>query len=413
MGQWMTTTDGRHPAGLVEILGRMRNFDTGDPSARYVSCELGAIADRAEIDREDVHDLWRSLMETSALSVLRGTGLHEPVDPDVARAMGERLAADGRSLTESFDMVMALRRLAMEAFRRAAQGNGHEAGAIAVGMAHLSRSSTQFMLEVNRGHLEAEVASRARRRLEQDTFIWQLLTGTSPGGDDFIQLDSYGLDGMAHYHAFRARPATDRESALLDAHLCLETTDKRKIGMAMTIDRDVCGLMTELPPPHTPVLVGVSDAVPFTDLPNAFRRATRAFTVAQRIGLTGLQSLESLGVIASVVADKEIAAVLDETYLAPMQRLGEYGATLLDTVRSYTSNACQLDTTAEELMLHVNTVRYRIAKFEEILGVSMRDTRVLAEVWWALNLPVDWAATQIESTPAGGFEDILGGPPPS
>lgn len=385
------TADGISSANLARILDRVRSA-ADDELASFVSCELAVLADAAGGDRETVHDLWRSLMESCSLSVFGDGRIGELVGADVAITMGERFAGDGRSLTDSLDMLMALRRIAMEAFRREAQAEGHRSGFIALGMAHISQSMTQFMVELNRGHLQAEITNRARRRMEQDVFVWQSLTGTSPDGDDFIQLDAYGLDNSVAYHAFRARPVTDKDMSVLESHLGLETADKRKIGMSMVIEGDVCGFIAELPSPDLPILVGVSDAVPFTELPNAFRRATRAFKVAQQVGLTGLQSLESLGLIASVVADKEIAAVLTETYLAPIHQLGEYGETLLDTVRSYTANNCQIDATAQELDLHVNTVRYRIAKFEEILGVSLRDTPVLAEVWWALNLPVEWWA---------------------
>lgn len=385
MGSWAeSTSDDLSFTDLAGILDRVRNT---------------TVANDAGIDEETVSELWRSLMRSCCVNVLGKARPDEPVSANIAIALGEQLAADGRSLTNTMDMLMALRRLAMEAFRWEAQAQGYRAGFIARGIAHISRLMTQFMVELNRGHLQAEIANRARRRMEQDIFVWQSLTGTSPGGDDFIQLDAYGLDGSAAYHAFRARPVTDKDMSALESHLMLETADKHKIGMAMVIEGDVCGFMTELPSPDPPILMGVSDAVPFTELPNAFRRATRAFNVAQQVGLTGLQSLESLGVIASVVADKEIAAVLTDIYLSPMYKLGEYGETLLDTVRSYTANGCQIDTTAQELALHVNTVRYRIAKFEEILGVSLRDTSVLAEVWWALNLPVEWWADSASSLP--------------
>lgn len=391
MAPWLeTTADDITAADLVGILDRVRRLSEGE-LAGFIADELAVIAADSGRAVEAVRDLWQLSMESCARGMLTGASIDELDDADVAVAIGERFAADGYSLTDSLDLLMALRQLAMEAFRREAQAEGRRAGFIAVGTAHISRSMTQFMVQLNSGHLRAELASEARRRVEQDVFVWQSLTGTSPGGDDFIQLDAYGLDNSASYHAFRARPVTDADMTMLEAHLGLETADKRRIGMSMVIEGDVCGFMTE-PPPDPPILIGLSEAVPFTELPNAFRRATRAFTVAQQVGLGGLQSLESLGLMASVVADKEIAAVLTETYLTPMLRLGEYGETLLDTVRSYTSHSCQIDATAQELALHTNTVRYRIAKFEEILGVSLRDTPVLAEMWWALNLPVEWWA---------------------
>jgi DNA-binding PucR family transcriptional regulator len=43
-----------------------------------------------------------------------------------------------------------------------------------------------------------------------------------------------------------------------------------------------------------------------------------------------------------------------------------------------------VERSAERLFVHQNTVRYRIARFEELTGVSLRDPGVAFEVWWAL-----------------------------
>jgi DNA-binding PucR family transcriptional regulator len=43
-----------------------------------------------------------------------------------------------------------------------------------------------------------------------------------------------------------------------------------------------------------------------------------------------------------------------------------------------------VETAAEQLHIHSNTLRYRLARFEELAGVSLRDPVVPFEVWWAL-----------------------------
>ena len=43
-----------------------------------------------------------------------------------------------------------------------------------------------------------------------------------------------------------------------------------------------------------------------------------------------------------------------------------------------------VERTAERLFVHQNTVRYRLARFEELTGASLRDPKVAFEVWWAL-----------------------------
>jgi DNA-binding PucR family transcriptional regulator len=47
-------------------------------------------------------------------------------------------------------------------------------------------------------------------------------------------------------------------------------------------------------------------------------------------------------------------------------------------------NDRNVELTARDLEIHSNTVRQRLARFEETTGCSLRDTETLAEVWWAL-----------------------------
>jgi DNA-binding PucR family transcriptional regulator len=39
---------------------------------------------------------------------------------------------------------------------------------------------------------------------------------------------------------------------------------------------------------------------------------------------------------------------------------------------------------SKRLHVHENTLRYRLGRFEEASGVSLRDSATAFEVWWAL-----------------------------
>jgi DNA-binding PucR family transcriptional regulator len=50
----------------------------------------------------------------------------------------------------------------------------------------------------------------------------------------------------------------------------------------------------------------------------------------------------------------------------------------------YLECGMHVERTAEKLVVHPNTVRYRIGRFEELTDASLRDVSVAGEVWWAL-----------------------------
>ena len=44
----------------------------------------------------------------------------------------------------------------------------------------------------------------------------------------------------------------------------------------------------------------------------------------------------------------------------------------------------EIEETARALHVHPNTLRHRLRRFEEATRTSLRDPRVLAELWWVL-----------------------------
>jgi len=64
--------------------------------------------------------------------------------------------------------------------------------------------------------------------------------------------------------------------------------------------------------------------------------------------------------------------------------LSRSGENILETVQCYVENNLRLDVTAKAMWAHVNTVRYRLNRFEAYTGTSLRDVDDLALIWWAL-----------------------------
>jgi|GEM_PF-3398135 len=55
----------------------------------------------------------------------------------------------------------------------------------------------------------------------------------------------------------------------------------------------------------------------------------------------------------------------------------EFGTRYIDTLRSYLENLCNMKTTALELNVHYNTIKYRISMIEEISGRDLKDDSAL------------------------------------
>jgi DNA-binding PucR family transcriptional regulator len=94
--------------------------------------------------------------------------------------------------------------------------------------------------------------------------------------------------------------------------------------------------------------------------------------------MTGVHDVPSLGLRAAVAADADVGDALRARYLEPLA--GE----LAETLRAYLACEMHVERTAERLFVHQNTVRYRLARFEELTGANLRDPKVAFEVWWAL-----------------------------
>lgn len=221
------------------------------------------------------------------------------------------------------------------------------------------------------------------RALTHDDRASQLIRSVLSGGTGSSirpgEFERFGLNSTRHFFAVRARPTPTNTPAAISRYLCSDGP-----GLTAYIDGDVCGVVEQLPQTPAPVPVGVGGPVRLSAIGNAFLQASRARETSAAFGLSGLRSLESLGLYPSVLADNEVGDALVARYIEPVARLGASGQTILATVERYLESNCALAETAKLNFLHVNTVRYRLRKFEEITGRSLKSAEMLAEVWWAL-----------------------------
>jgi DNA-binding PucR family transcriptional regulator len=89
---------------------------------------------------------------------------------------------------------------------------------------------------------------------------------------------------------------------------------------------------------------------------------------------------EQAGLVALMVSDIEAIRSWVTHALGPLAVDVESNARLRDTVRAFLASGGSYTAAAQELLLHKNTVQYRIRKAEELRGRPLSDGRLDVEV---------------------------------
>jgi hypothetical protein len=317
-------------------------------------------------------------------------GLHErrfPAEDEDFTHWLEQGALRARQGVTATDMLHAWRIYHFE-FRRRAQellaDSPTRASTLLELFELIAAWTDSAMIATERGHRIQEMESH--RAMHANTA--ELVRRALLGGMAFSELrrgaELFGLDLSLPYRALRARISGTDQIASLENLLHTNGRGGARLGLTAMIDGDLCGFVSATPVQPAEVPIGVSKAVNVEQLPAAFGHAGRALLTAVALGRTGVVEFESLGVAPAILADQAVGAHLEARYITPVEKLGEGGQETLNSLAAYLSNDRQLKTTAEQLHLHPNSLRYRLDRFEEITGCSLRHHDDLMEVWWAL-----------------------------
>ena len=127
---------------------------------------------------------------------------------------------------------------------------------------------------------------------------------------------------------------------------------------------------------------GVGDAADVDDpasLARSLARARRALAA----GADGLRRYDDLGGGLEALLDPAAADAWATALLAPLDEPGER-ADLAATLHAWLGRHGQVDAAAADLGVHRHTVRHRLRRAEALLGRSLDDPGVRAELWLAL-----------------------------
>lgn len=196
----------------------------------------------------------------------------------------------------------------------------------------------------------------------------------------FVALD---LDPLVPYRAFRARHTAEADAARVARLLSPNGSAAPRTGVAAVIESEIAGFSREPLERGEVPLVAVGPPVLAAELPSSYRAAGRVLAAAETFGLAGVHDLASAGLHASVIEDPELGDALVERLVTPVGA-AQGGAELLATVGEWLAAGRKVDPAAARLHVHANTVRYRLARYEELTGADLSETEDTFRVWWAL-----------------------------
>ena len=212
-----------------------------------------------------------------------------------------------------------------------------------------------------------------------------LLDGTLAPVEAESRAAAYGLLPGARYVALRGRPSPEADLDELQRAVELSGGSDAGGALVAAVDGDLWGLVSRAPAiePGQGV-VGLGVVADLGEAHASFKLAGRALETAIAFGLAGVVSIDDLSLRPVILSETHLGERLVRRYLDPLGELGEFGRTLEHTVQQYLASGMRIDDSARALIVHPNTLRHRLDRFQQLTGADLRRTEDVIEVWWAL-----------------------------
>lgn len=243
-----------------------------------------------------------------------------------------------------------------------------------------------FSARVASAYRQVGVSVAVAEHRRRDRWLTDLLGGRLDPGELQHGVSLYGLARERQYVPVVSAP---RDVEALEA-LADVLGRRRRTGptsLLVPVDTQLVGLLPEVPDPVPGHLLAVGRPTRLESVDESFALAGRVLAAALLQSDDGVHSVDSLGWRIGVPASPELARLVSDRYLTPVRASGAFGAEVEQVLRAYLANERSIPRTATATHTHVNTVRYRLARFEELTGRPLSETDTLVELSWALQLP--------------------------
>lgn len=244
----------------------------------------------------------------------------------------------------------------------------------------VSDSYTGVLVQVYRQH-------RLRAETRDHAVKLSLLTRLRAGETDDLMLqtmrDRLGLDAGRQYRAFIAEPCPGSD---MDLYALLSRIDRRLMdghGFAVLQNEAVVGAADSLfaEEPHVSCCFGPTTEL--TALHTSFARADRVHRTSLR-HREGFHTYEKAGWRTLVLDDPIVLDHYRDRFDLPLRKVVADPETILRSVEVFIEENRRYPESAQRLHCHLNTVRYRIRKFETVTRCSLDQVEDLVALCWFL-----------------------------
>lgn len=96
----------------------------------------------------------------------------------------------------------------------------------------------------------------------------------------------------------------------------------------------------------------------------------------------GTHQISDVGWRIAVISHPEVLLPYKEKYVSPLNRANVDAANILRSLEAYLAHDTNVASTAHALHCHPNTLRYRLARFEELTSCTIHDSETRVELAW-------------------------------
>ncbi|WP_327640393.1 helix-turn-helix domain-containing protein [Kribbella sp. NBC_00482] len=225
----------------------------------------------------------------------------------------------------------------------------------------------------------AHAVADQRRR---DEWLGGALAGELDTGQLERGYTVYRLRRDTAYRAFCTGPADQQAIERIQRLLFEQHGD----SVLMTPSHDcLVGMIEDVPSPVPGLLVAVGAPMSVERIATSYQSAQHVLAAAALHHTAGVHTVETLGWRLAVPGLEELGDLLRARYLQPLQDTRPFGEQIVEALRSYLTHERSIPLTAAALHVHVNTLRYRLGRFEELTGRSLQDTDTIVELALALS----------------------------